>query len=106
MGENPLENGGVQEMVAFWLPAVALRMIVGAPGILGVPGSLRSTDTLLDSSLVTARSGRPSPFRSPTATDVGLEPTAKSVFGHRLPVPSPNSTETVFEFRLATATSR
>ena len=45
-----------------------------------------STDTVLELEFATARSGFPSPFRSPIATETGLLPVAKSVFAPNLAV--------------------
>src|SRR5439155_2781872 len=54
-----------------------------------------STETVLEPRLATARSGLPSPLRSPTATDAGLVPAAKKTSGGReVPPPSPSSNET------------
>ena len=52
-----------------------------------------------------ARSCLPSPLKSPTATEKGLVPAPKLVAAPKLPVPSPNKIDTLFEFSLATARS-
>ena len=47
----------------------------------------------------------PSPSRSPIATNPGLGPVAKSVFGPNVPSPFPSSTEIVEADRFAVARS-
>ena len=47
----------------------------------------------------------PSPLKSPTATDLGLDPTATSVVPLKPPIPSPKRIETEFEARFAAAIS-
>src|SRR5207253_762750 len=64
-----------------------------------------STETVLDPRLATARSSLPSPLKSPTATENGLVPTARSGRAANVPSPWPRSTETVPEPSLATARS-
>src|SRR5947207_15657606 len=64
-----------------------------------------STETVLEPRLATARSGLPSPLRSPTATDAGLVPAAKANGARKVAAPLPNSTETLLEPKLATARS-
>ena len=54
-----------------------------------------NTDTVLEPRFATARSGRPSPLTSPTATEAGVFPVVKSVFAPNPPVPLPSSTDTV-----------
>ncbi len=46
-----------------------------------LPPVLRSTDTVLSEALTTARSGIPSPSKSPIATEKGVLPVAKSTLG-------------------------
>src|ERR1043166_4427361 len=55
--------------------------------------------------LATARSWLPSPLKSPTATGTGLGPVTKFVAALKLPAPSPNKIDTLFEPSLATARS-
>src|SRR5437870_1055082 len=79
---------------------------VAAPGAV----VLSSTDTVLENSFATARSSLPSPFRSPTVTDTGLAPVAKSCLVAKLGVAAPgsvvlSSTDTVSELKFATARS-
>src|SRR5439155_11825128 len=62
-----------------------------------------STATLLDPLRATARSGRPSPLKSPTATEDGRDPTVKLVAAPKLPVPVPSSTDTLLDPEHATA---
>jgi len=63
-----------------------------------VPSPLpSSTETVLDSLFATTRSGRPSLFSSPIATDCGPPPVPKSVFTPNVPSPLPSNTETVLE---------
>jgi hypothetical protein len=50
-----------------------------------------------------ARSGLPSPLKSPTATDRGFDPTANPVAAAIPPLPLPSSTDTLSEKKLATA---
>src|SRR3989304_2172487 len=73
-----------------------------APGPVPVP---RRIETLLLASFATARSGFPSPLRSPIATDSGLGPTAKFVAGPKAPVPLPRRIETLLLKLFATARS-
>ena len=54
-----------------------------------------STLTVLSTALATTRSGLPSPFRSATATELGLEPTAKVGLGGEGAVAVASSTLTV-----------
>ena len=56
--------------------------------------------------LDTARSKNVSPLKSPTATEVGADPTAKLVAVPNNPVPLPKSIETLLEPSLATAKSK
>ena len=56
---------------------------------------LASSETEPPLPLAVARSGLPSPFRSPIATERGLMPVGKSTFASKLPSPSPGRTETV-----------
>jgi len=65
-----------------------------------------ATDTLFELKFATARSGLPSPLKSPTATETGLEPTATGAAAVKAPVPDPNNTDTLFELTFATARSR
>lgn len=57
--------------------------------VLAEAGWLSRMETLLLTSFATARSGFPSPFRSPMATMMGLDPTVKFVAAPKEPVPSP-----------------
>src|SRR2546425_13339951 len=52
---------------------------------------LSSTDTVLELEFATARSSLPSPFRSPTVTDAGLAPVAKSCLAAKLGVAAPGA---------------
>src|SRR5262249_60553716 len=54
----------------------------------------------------TARSRRPSPLTSPTATEEGLVPARKFRAAWKVPSPLPSSTLTLALFALATARSR
>ena len=65
----------------------------------------RSTETSLLPGFATARSGLPSAFRSPMATDLRSDPTAKLAAGLKAPVPIPKRTETLLLSRFATARS-
>ena len=65
-----------------------------------------STDTVPEKPLATARSGSVSPLNSPTATETGKSPTARSGVWRVKPPPAlPTSTETVLVSWLATARS-
>ena len=55
--------------------------------------------------LATARSGLPSPLKSPTATEEGPPPAAKLTAGLKEPLPMPSSTLMVESLALATARS-
>src|SRR5439155_5939236 len=71
-----------------------------------LPSPLPSTtETVFELPLATARSGLPSPFRSPIATELGPLPVPKSVFAPKLPSPLPSSAETVLAKLFATAKS-
>src|ERR1039458_10269748 len=67
-----------------------------------------STETLPEVKLATARSGFPSPLKSPTAIEDGLIPTGTGyvVAGAKFPAPSPFRIETVLSLKLVTARSR
>src|SRR5271166_3871509 len=69
-----------------------------------------STDTVPEYKLATMRSGRPSPFKSATATERGSTPVAKDCWAAKLGVVAPaavvfSSTDTVPEYKLATMRS-
>ena len=72
---------------------------------------LRKTETVLDDEFATARSGLPSPSRSPMATDCGAVPVVKSTLAAKLleamlPLAEVlRKTEKVFEAQFATARS-
>ena len=55
--------------------------------------------------MATARSGSPSPLKSPTATEVGPLPAAKLRAAWKLPSPLLKGTETLSEMELVTARS-
>src|SRR5260370_31358322 len=81
-----------------------------AAGRWGSPANYRpvlliSTETSLEYWLATARSGRPSRLKSPTAMDQAKLPAAKLRGAWKLPSPLPKSTETSSECWLATANS-
>ena len=68
------------------------------------------TDTVFEKKLATAKSGMPSPLRSPTATQSGAEPVLKSSLGEKLGVTDPGAvvfkrTDTRFDPVSATAKS-
>src|SRR6185295_9092951 len=76
------------------------------------PGAvvLISTDTLSEKLLAMARSGMPSPFRSPIATETGKSPVVKSVLAEYEGVVAPgavvfSSTDTLLEPKLTMARS-
>ena len=56
------------------------------------PVVLRNTETVLSPALATTRSGTPSPFRSPTATEMGRLLPVISVFAEKVTGP-PNRTD-------------
>src|SRR5262245_59912494 len=58
------------------------------------PLAFVKTDTVLEERLLTAKSGRPSPLKSPTATDWALDPTVKVRGAWTVPSPFPSSTLT------------
>ena len=85
---------------------LAAKLGVDAPGAV----VLSSTDTLFELMFATARSSLPSQFRSPTVTDTGVVPAAKSCLAAKLEAKAPgvvvlSRTDTVFEPRFATARS-
>src|SRR5580658_6607465 len=55
----------------------------------------RRMETVLSILLATAKSGTPSPLKSPTVTSIGPRPVAYCTYGWKLPLPLPNRTETV-----------
>src|SRR5260370_12611199 len=69
------------------------------------PVLLISTETLSEFWLATARSGRPSRLKSPTAMDQAKFPAAKLRGARKLPSPLPKNTQTSSESWLATARS-
>ncbi len=76
------------------------------PGVV----KFKNTETLLELMFATAKSGRPSPFRSPIETEMGLVPVVKSVLEEKEGVELPGvvkfrNTETVLEMRLAATKS-
>src|SRR5262249_57478130 len=75
-------------------PALTVELV--ASGKAPVPSPKRIV-TLLELKLATARSGLPSPLKSPTATDKGLvpAPTVELVALGKAPVPSPKRIVTV-----------
>ena len=60
---------------------------------------------LLPTRLVAAKSSLPSPLKSPTVTELGLVPTAKSVLVPKPPDPFPSSTDTLLLSSFAVAKS-
>ena len=76
--------------------------------MLGLP-VLRPGSTLmvLSAKFATARSGIPSPLKSPTTTPCGSSPTVKAVCDPKVPSPTPSRTLTVpgLEPELVTAKS-
>src|SRR5438128_2486728 len=94
--------GGLSEEMTVPLPLPALLTV---REFLTWAVLLISTETLLEKSLVTARSGLPSPLKSPTATEEGLVPVAKLCAGWKVPSPLPSSTDTSLEPELAVARS-
>src|SRR2546430_1724923 len=96
-------GGGVPVAVAVGVGdavAVAVAVGVGAGHC-----CLITIETLPEEPLATARSCLPSPLKSPTATESGLEPVGKSIAALKLPSPLPNKIDTVFESELVTARS-
>src|ERR1051325_3231317 len=77
----------------------------GGPGRGFTPPVLTSTEIVFEPPFATTRSGRPSPFKSPGATENGESPVPQSVFGPNLPAPVPSNTETVFANEFASARS-
>lgn len=73
--------------------------------IVGGGAVLRRMETLALAQFATARSGFPSPFRSPMAMECGLVPTAKFVAAPNEPVPVPRRMETSLPNSFATARS-
>ena len=92
------------------LPVAGDAAAVNVPSpVLPVPLP-SSTDTELEPPLAVARSLRPSPLKSPTATEAGLLPVAGDVVAVNvpspvLPAPLPSSTDTELEPPLAVARS-
>jgi len=76
------------------------------------PGAvvLKNTETVLEPEFVTAKSGLPSPLRSPIETEFGPVPVLKSLFAENVGVVAPGvvvfkNTETVVSLRFGTARS-
>jgi len=82
---------------------VAVAKLGAAQVVLQV---FKRIDTLAEPWFATARSGVPSPLKSPTATEAGVVATLKLVAVPKLPAPVPNRIDTVPELPLATARSR
>src|SRR5207247_8154570 len=79
------------------LPSVtvtSLMVIDGASSAGQVP-SLSRTERLLELELADAASGRPSPLKSPTATQIGYGATAAFTGALKVSAPVPSSTLTV-----------
>src|SRR5439155_1305043 len=83
--------GGLEVTVPLPLPAlVTVRVnVLDETAVL-----LISTETLSELKLVTTRSGRPSPLRSPMATEVGFTPAPKLTGSRKVPSPLPSSNKT------------
>jgi len=86
--------------------ALTEKVGVEAPGVV----VFKNTETLVELALATAKSGLPSPLRSPIETDTGVFPVVKSVLAEKLGVDAPGvvvfkNTETLVEFWLAVAKS-
>jgi hypothetical protein len=77
---------------------------IGGSGLLLSP-MLYSIETVYAPTLADTRSDRPSPSRSPMATQWGFPDAAKSILGTNVPSPSPGRTETPLVLVLATARS-
>src|SRR5689334_5872153 len=54
-------------------------------------------DTLLEPLFAVTRSGRPSPLKSPTATEEGYRPAEKLTAGWKVPLPLPSTMDTLLE---------
>ncbi len=85
---------------------LVLKEVAGVPVLV----VLNKTETLIEPSFVTTKSGRPSPFRSPIETEVGSVPVVKSVLEEKEGVVAPGvvkfeNTETLLEEMFATAKS-
>src|SRR6266404_9779511 len=68
------------------LPAGLKSPIVSVVFAGALPQLFRRIDTVEPSTFATARSSLPSPLKSPTATERGVLPAPKSLFGPKLPV--------------------
>src|SRR5947209_4767783 len=82
------------------LPPVTLEGFRLNPERIGgtpVPALPGSTEIALAFTLATARSGLPSPLKSPTATPAGPLPTVNCDAGWKVPSPLPSSSETLLE---------
>ena len=86
-------------------PGVVVTELVGVDVAVGVPQLLSRIDTLLEAPFATARSSKPSPLKSATATEWGVAPAAKFIAAPKLPVPVPNRIDTLLEVAFATARS-
>src|SRR5438876_885302 len=68
--------------------------LVAAPKLpFPAPSSTDTKDSWAELLFATARSCLPSPLKSPTATELGCEPSTKLVAAPKLPVPVPSSTD-------------
>ena len=99
-------------MATLWGLAPAWKSCLEANDKVVAPGAvvLSSTETVLADAFATARSRRPSPLRSATATETGLFPVGKSCLAAKLGVSAPGavwfrSTDTLFDPELATTRS-
>src|SRR5437899_2565285 len=81
--------------------------LLGVPYGAGTYGGVvfSRIETSLERKFATARSGRESPLKSPTATELGAEPTPKLVGAEKPPLPSPSRIETLLEPLFTTARS-
>src|SRR5207302_1723940 len=81
---------GSEVTVPLPVPALVTVRVLRARAVL-----LINTETLLELKLATARSGRRSPLKSPTATEAGLVPAPKACGAWKVPSGLPSSTVTV-----------
>src|SRR6185436_3713503 len=77
-------------LVVVRMVVVVVVVVVVIQVVLTVASALRRTETLpLPTFPTTARSGFPSPLKSPAITETGAAPAAKSVAVPKLPSPFP-----------------
>ena len=93
---KPVDTRG-QDKVTLVSPRTMARSVAAAAHVF--------SNTSTPRALTTARSGLPSPLKSPAAMDAGFNPAPKFNAASKVPSPLPRRSDTLPERSLATATS-